>query len=121
MTILLPRGLPAAEVLRREGFDVGEASHPDGTRSHTRIGLVNLMPRKEATELAFARLLAQTGRTVELTLILPSTYQPRSTPPEHVGRYYRRWPDVRDEKFDAIIVTGAPVETLPFEQVDYWM
>jgi len=121
MTILLPNGLPAAAVLRREGFDVGEASHPDGTRNHTRIGLVNLMPRKEATELAFARLLAQTGHPLELTLILPSTYQPRSTPPEHVDRYYRRWPDVRNEKLDAIIVTGAPVETLPFEQVDYWI
>ncbi len=120
MTTLLPEGLPAAEILRREGFDIGAASHRERRAGHLRIGLVNLMPRKEATELAFARLLAQTGRPVELTLLLPQAYETRSTPREHLDRHYRRWPEVRHESFDAVIVTGAPVETLPFEEVAYW-
>jgi len=120
MTIMLPDRLPAAEILRQEGFDTRETSRIEPTLDRLRIGLVNLMPRKEATELAFARLLAQSGHRIELTLILPAAYQPRNTSYEHIDRHYRRWPEIRDERFDAMIFTGAPVETLPYEDVAYW-
>src|SRR4051794_24608592 len=101
MALVLPDGLPAAEVLRREGFEIGTASCAERRLKPLRIGLVNLMPHKEATELAFARLLAQTGYPIELTLIVPATYQPRHTPHPHIERYYKRWPAVRRETFDA--------------------
>lgn len=120
MTIVLSDQLPAMEILRQEGFDVSAASRAEPALNRLRIGLVNLMPRKEATELAFARLLAQTGHAIELTLVLPAAYEPRNTPHEHIERHYRRWPDIRDERFDAMIFTGAPVETLPYEDVAYW-
>lgn len=119
MSIKLPAGLPAADRLREEGITVAD----DGSglsRPVLRIALVNLMPRKEATELAFARLLAQTGHAVELTLLVPANYQPRNVSAEHIEHYYRRWPEIRDEAFDGLIVTGAPVETLRFEEVSYW-
>jgi len=78
------------------------------------------MPRKEATELAFARLLAQYGSSVELTLVIPQSYQPRHVSADHIEQFYRRWPDIREMSFDGLIITGAPVETLPFEDVSYW-
>src|SRR3712207_2568926 len=105
MTIMLAEGLPAAEVLREEGFEVVSAPCADRASPRLRVGLVNLMPRKEATELAFARLLAGSGHRVELTPILPAGYQPRHAPAEHIARFYRRWPEVRDQGLDALIVT----------------
>jgi homoserine O-succinyltransferase/O-acetyltransferase len=119
MTITLPAGHPALAQLREEGLEVADASGSPGDAA-MRIALVNLMPRKEVTELAFARLLAQTGRRISLTLVIPTSYNPRHVSLEHLARFYRRWPDIKSEPFDAVVVTGAPVETLPFEEVAYW-
>jgi homoserine O-succinyltransferase len=119
MAIKLPNGLAAADRLRSEG----ETVLPEGAAVPgrvLRIGLLNLMPSKEATELAFTRLLAQGPWTVDLTLIVPSSYRPKNVPAEHIERFYRRWPEVRDARFDGLIVTGAPVEILAFEDVAYW-
>jgi homoserine O-succinyltransferase/O-acetyltransferase len=119
MVIKLPPGLPAAETLRKEGIAVAD-DDSILPRQTLRIVLLNLMPRKEATELAFARLLAQSGHDIELTLAVHSNYQPRNVSAEHMERFYCRWPEIRNKTFDALIVTGAPVETLPFEEVTYW-
>src|SRR5689334_12883013 len=120
MAIKLPVGLPVADRLRGEGASVADNDDQSPPRPALRIALVNLMPRKEATELAFARLLAQCGSSVELTLVLPQGYQPRHVSADHIEQFYRRWPDVREMSFDGLIITGAPVETLPFEDVSYW-
>lgn len=84
------------------------------------IGLLNLMPDKPKTETQFARLLGATPLQVELSLLQLASHAPRNTPAEHLATFYRTWDEVADERFDGLIVTGAPVETLPFEQVDYW-
>jgi len=85
-----------------------------------RIGLLNLMPNKVKTETQFARLLGASPLQVELTLVKITNHVSRNTPTDHIVSFYRDWEDVRDEKFDGFIVTGAPVETLPFEDVTYW-
>jgi homoserine O-succinyltransferase len=89
-------------------------------RPPLRIALLNLMPTKAATETQFARLLGSTPFPVALTLVVPDSYEPRNTPAEHLAAFYERWSRVRYRTFDGLIVTGAPVETLPFEEVAYW-
>ena len=122
MSIVLPNGLPALEMLAQEGIDVrGRPSHGGATRPGTlRIALLNLMPMKPVTEAQFARLLGAGPYDVELTLLLPDGYEPKTVPPAYLRRFYRRWSEVRDWTFDGLIVTGAPVETLPFREVLYW-
>jgi homoserine O-succinyltransferase len=78
------------------------------------------MPNKVKTETQFARLLGASPLQVELTLVKITAHVPRNTSSEHIGTFYRDWEDVRGEKFDGFIITGAPVETLPFEEVTYW-
>ncbi|HET6518797.1 MAG TPA: homoserine O-succinyltransferase, partial [Geminicoccaceae bacterium] len=125
MPIELPDGLPARRLLQEEGVEViGGAADGGrrgwGMRPPLRIALLNLMPTKAATETQFARLLGSTPFPVALTLVVPDSYEPRTTPAEHISAFYERWSRVRHERFDAMIVTGAPVETLPFEEVAYW-
>ena len=121
MPISLPNGLPAASALAAEGVAVvgGAALHDGGARP-LRICLVNLMPKKTATETQICRLLGATAIPVEVTLCVPDSYQSRSTPESHIAAFYRRWSQIRGEHFDGMVMTGAPIETLPFEAVDYW-
>jgi homoserine O-succinyltransferase/O-acetyltransferase len=121
MPIKIPNNLPARPVLEAEGVMV--MLEKDAARQDIRpmrIGLLNLMPNKVKTETQFARLLGASPLQVELTLVKITNHVPRNTPTDHIGSFYRDWEDVRDEKFDGFIVTGAPVETLPFEEVTYW-
>ncbi|MCP4328641.1 MAG: homoserine O-succinyltransferase [Alphaproteobacteria bacterium] len=121
MTIWLPPGSPAEAALRAEGIAVNDRWSSNGRdRRPLQIALLNLMPEKAATETQFARLLNGHGRDVVLTLIVPDNYSPRTTPKEHLDAFYRRWSDVRKRRFDGLIVTGAPIEHLAFEDVDYW-
>ena len=121
MAIRLPAGLPARSVLREEGIELtNEAAGNQRGEHRLRIVLLNLMPRKTTTEAQFARLLGGTGHEVELTLAIPDSYKPRTTPDSHISRFYRTWSQIRERRFDGLIVTGAPVETLPFEEVRYW-
>lgn len=85
-----------------------------------KIGLLNLMPKKIQTEIQFARLIAATPLQIDLHLIRISAHQARNTAPEHMEAFYRPFSDVREEKFDGLIITGAPIEHLPFEEVTYW-
>jgi homoserine O-succinyltransferase len=85
-----------------------------------RIGLLNLMPNKIRTETQFARLTGATPLQVEMTLIRITRHTPKNTPAGHMLAFYRSWEEVRSQKFDGLIVTGAPVELLPFEEVTYW-
>lgn len=121
MPITLPENLPAFDVLTREGVMVmseSRAVHQD--IRPLRIGLLNLMPKKIQTENQFARLIGATPLQIELSLIRMSEHQTRNTAAEHMAEFYRPFKDVRDEKFDGLIITGAPIEHLPFEEVTYW-
>lgn len=85
-----------------------------------RIGLLNLMPNKIKTETQFARLIGATPLQVELSLIKITNHKSKNTPHDHMITFYRDWEKVRKEKFDGLIITGAPIELLEFEAVTYW-
>jgi homoserine O-succinyltransferase len=117
----IPRALPARATLEAENIFVmseGRAGHQD--IRPLRIAIVNLMPTKVATETQLLRLLGNTPLQVQITLLHMGSHASRNTAPEHLETFYRTIDEVRDEKFDGLIITGAPVELLPFEQVDYW-
>ncbi|MFV0244406.1 MAG: homoserine O-succinyltransferase [Qingshengfaniella sp.] len=121
MPIKIPSDLPAFDVLDREGVMV--MSDLRAARQDIRplqIGLLNLMPKKIQTETQFARLIGATPLQIELTLIRMSEHESRNTSAEHMEAFYRPFRDVRDRKFDGLIITGAPIEHLPFDQVTYW-
>jgi homoserine O-succinyltransferase len=121
MPIKLPSTLPAFDLLRKEGVMVldDEMAARQDIRP-LRIGLLNLMPKKIQTENQFARLIGATPLQIELSLIRMSEHQTRNTAAEHMESFYRPFEDVRDEKFDGLIITGAPIEHLEFEDVTYW-
>jgi len=85
-----------------------------------RIGLLNLMPKKIQTENQFARLIGATPLQIDLSLIRMTMHETRNTAAEHMAAFYRPFDEVREEKFDGLIITGAPIEHLPFEEVTYW-
>ncbi|WP_339640803.1 homoserine O-succinyltransferase [Jannaschia helgolandensis] len=121
MPITLPRDLPAYDVLDDEGVMVlseDAATHQD--IRPLRIGLLNLMPMKITTETQFARLIGATPLQIDLTLIRMTEHQSRHTSPAHMEEFYRTFQDVKHEKFDGLVITGAPIEHLPFEEVTYW-
>ncbi len=127
MPIKIPNGLPAKEILERENILVLDdilvikencAIHQD-IRS-LRIAVMNLMPTKITTETQLIRLLSNSSLQVELTLLSTATHKPKHTPQEHMSAFYRSFYEVIDEFFDGLVITGAPVEDLEFENVDYW-
>nr|WP_087573828.1 homoserine O-succinyltransferase [Sphingomonas sp. CDS-1] len=121
MPIKIADDLPARRTLEAEGVVVMREA--DAVRQDIRplrIALLNLMPNKISTETQLARLLGATPLQVELTLVRISDHVSRNTSADHMASFYRPWSDVRDERFDGFIITGAPVETLPFEEVSYW-
>lgn len=121
MPIKIPDDLPARAILDEEGVMVMHEA--DAVRQDIRpmrIGLLNLMPNKIRTETQIARLLGSTPLQVELMLVKMTGHVARNTSSEHIISFYRDWEDIRSEKLDGFIVTGAPVETMPFEQVTYW-
>ncbi|MXQ07100.1 homoserine O-succinyltransferase [Alphaproteobacteria bacterium GH1-50] len=121
MPIRLPSTLPAYDVLTREGvmvMDEDQASKQD--IRPLKIGLLNLMPKKIQTENQFARLVGATPLQIEFHLIRMTEHETKNTAAEHMEAFYRPFQEVRDEKFDGLIITGAPIEHLPFEDVTYW-
>ena len=121
MPIKIPRTLPAYDVLTHEGvsvMDEDQAARQD--IRPLRIALLNLMPKKIQTENQFARLIGATPLQIELTLLRMSDHQTRNTAAAHMESFYRPVSEVWDEKFDGLIITGAPIEHLDFEDVDYY-
>ncbi len=121
MPITLPETLPAYDVLSREGVMVmgqTKAAHQD--IRPIRIGLLNLMPKKIQTETQFARLIGATPLQIDFQLIRMTEHETKNTAAEHMAEFYRPFQEVKDEKFDGLIITGAPIEHLPFEEVTYW-
>lgn len=123
MPIKLPETLPAYDILTREGVMVmGEGRAARQDIRPLRIALLNLMPHKIRTETQFARLIGATPLQIDLSLIRMSEHQSRHTAPEHMEAFYRPFAEVADsgDRFDGLIITGAPIEHLPYEQVTYW-
>ena len=121
MPIKIPENLPAIDVLREEGVMV--MSDATAARQDIRplqIALLNLMPNKVRTETQFARLIGATPLQIELTLIRMTGHTSKNTPAEHLEAFYTSFAEARARRFDGLIVTGAPIEKLPFEAVDYW-
>ena len=121
MPIKVPDNLPALQALHAEHVDViPQKSAARQDIRPLRLLLLNLMPKKRDTEIQFARLFGNSPLQVEMILMTTASYTPRNTEPGYLRRFYRQLDDVRDDYFDALIVTGAPIETLPFDEVSYW-
>ena len=121
MPIKIPNKLPAAKTLSKENIfvmDNQRAYHQD--IRPLRIVILNLMPTKIATETQILRLLGNTPLQVEVFLLHPRNHHSKTTPREHLAAFYRHFDEIRCEKFDGMIITGAPVELLEFSEVDYW-
>ena len=121
MPINIPETLPAFSVLRSEGVMVmAEALAERQDIRPLQIGLLNLMPKKVSTETQFARLIGATPLQINLTLLRMTQHRSKTTSAEHMEAFYEPFQSVKDRKFDGLIITGAPIEHLPFEDVTYW-
>jgi len=121
MPIKIPDGLPAAEILSEENIFVMLDSISDRQDIRPlRIAILNIMPTKIVTETQLVRLLSNTPIQIEIVLLQTASHKSKSTSEEHLSAFYKSFEQVKREKFDGLIITGAPVENMPFEQVDYW-
>ncbi len=121
MPVKIPDTLPARTVLESENiFVMGETRAKHQDIRPLRVAILNLMPTKIQTEIQLLRLLSNTPLQVEVTLLHMATHKSKNTPAEHLLRHYRSFVQVKRQKYDGLIITGAPVEHLPFEEVDYW-
>ena len=121
MPIRLKDTMPVVERLEQENIFVmtrERAIHQD--IRELKIGIVNLMPNKETTELQLLRLLSNSPLQLEITFIQMATHRYKYTDTSYLNAYYRRFDEVKKERFDGLIITGAPVEKLAYEKVDYW-
>ena len=121
MPIKIPNGLPARDVLESENiFVMPETRAQTQNIRPLRIALLNLMPTKIATETQLSRLLGNTPLQVELELVQVSSHKSKNTSEEHMLAFYKPFYEIKDQYYDGMIITGAPVELLPFEEVEYW-
>lgn len=121
MPIRIQDGLPAIEVLGKENIFVmteSRAVHQD--IRPLKLLILNLMPLKITTENQLLRMLSNSPLQVEVELIRTASYQSRTTSEEHLGSFYKTFDNIRHQKYDGFIITGAPVETMEFEEVEYW-
>ncbi len=121
MPIKIPDNLPAVEVLNNENIfvmDEAKAFHQD--IRPLKIAILNLMPTKIETETQILRLIGNSPLQVDIVLLHPKTHTSKNTPEEHLIKFYNTFDDVKHEKFDGLIITGAPVEQMEFEEVNYW-
>lgn len=121
MPIKIPNDLPARQILEDEHiFVMTETRALSQDIRPLRIGIVNLMPTKIATETQLLRCLANTPLQIEVDLIHTQSYTAKNTAEEHLTTFYRTFADIENENYDGLIITGAPVENMPFEEVEYW-
>ena len=121
MPIVIPKDIPAFPVLKKENVFVMPKKRAEAQDIRPiEIAIVNLMPTKVETETQLMRLLANTPLQVNLTLIKTATYKSTNVSVDHMERFYKTFDEISDMKFDGMIVTGAPVETMEFDEVIYW-
>ena len=120
MPIVIPKDLPAYSILQNENIFImndSRAVHQD--IRPLKILILNLMPNKVETETQLLRLLGNSPLQTEITLLKTATYQSKNTSEDHLESFYKTFDEVKSHTFDGLIITGAPVETLKFEEVDY--
>ena len=121
MPIQIPNDLPAAGVLQQENIFVMKQTRAETQQIRPlEIVLLNLMPTKITTETQLSRVLGNTPLQVHLELMMVSGHKPKNTPEEHLLAFYKTFPELKHRKFDGMVITGAPVEHMPFEEVSYW-
>ena len=121
MPLIIPDELPAYEALHQENiFIMKRARAISQDIRPLQILIVNLMPTKIDTETQLARVLANTPLQVELTLLCMSSHESKNTAQHHLDTFYKSFDEIKNRKFDGMILTGAPIETIPYEDVDYW-
>ena len=121
MPVKIPFSLPAAEELIKENiFVMDEKRATMQDIRPLKIAILNLMPTKIVTETQFLRLLSNTPLQLDITLLGVQSHKSKNTPEEHLQAFYKSFDEVKGEKFDGLIITGAPVEFLEFEDIDYW-
>lgn len=121
MPLKLPDKLPAIELLKQENIFVMDTTRATGQDIRPlRIAILNLMPLKITTETDLVRLLSNTPLQVEISFMKIKSHTPKNTPIEHMKAFYTDFEQMRHEKYDGMIITGAPVEQMPFEEVSYW-
>ncbi len=121
MPVRVPVQLPAVETLREENIFVIDEQRAEGQDIRPlRIGILNLMPLKIMTETDLLRLISNTPLQVELDLIDTRSHVSRNTPREHIEEFYKTFEEIRGQNYDGFIITGAPLEMVEFEDVDYW-
>ena len=122
MPIYTKAGLPVNEILRKEKIQILEELEGKNYSKDKllQVAILNLMPLKEDTELQLLRKLSASGRNIKITLVNVTSYVGKTTDPEHMKRFYSTFENIRNKYFDGLIITGAPVEQMKFEEVDYW-
>ena len=121
MPIIIPRDIPAFGILQRENiFVMAQKRAVTQDIRPIEICILNLMPTKIETETQLIRLLSNSPLQVNITLLYTQTHQSKNVAQSHLDRFYKRFDEIKDRRFDGMIVTGAPVETLPFEEVNYF-
>ena len=121
MPIQIPNDLPAAGILQQENIFVMKQTRAETQQIRPlEIVLLNLMPTKIVTETQLSRMLGNTPLQVHLELMMVSGHTPKNTPQEHLLAFYKTFDELKDRKFDGMVITGAPVENMPFEDVNYW-
>ena len=121
MPIKIPADLPATETLHKENiFVMTESRALTQDIRPLKILLLNLMPTKIATETQLARLLGNSPLQVDMEFLQTASHTPKNTSAEHMISFYKHFEDIKDNKYDGLIITGAPVEQMPFEEVEYW-
>ncbi|OFX18634.1 MAG: homoserine O-succinyltransferase [Bacteroidetes bacterium GWA2_31_9] len=121
MPVIIPNNLPAKEILKEENiFTIEYNNAVKQDIRALKILIMNLMPLKIDTETDLLRLLTNSALQIEIELIHPSNHESKNTPKEHLEYFYKSFNDVKQNKYDGLIITGAPVEHLEFESVDYW-
>ena len=124
MPIYTKAGLPVNEILRKEKIQILEelenTNSIDKNERILEIAILNLMPLKEDTELQLLRKLCASGKSIKITFVKVSSYISKTTAPEHMQRFYSTFEEIQNKYFDGLIITGAPVEQMKFEEVDYW-
>ena len=124
MPIYTKAGLPVNEILRKEKIQILEelekANSSEENNKVLEVAILNLMPLKEDTELQLLRKLSASEKSIKITFVKVSTYTSKTTAPEHMQRFYSTFGEIKNKYFDGLIITGAPVEQMEFEKVDYW-
>ena len=120
MPLILPDGLPAIDILKCENINIEDMLAKEDDKRLLRIVILNLMPFKATTETDFIRLLSNSPLLLDISFMKLKSHVSRHTSAEHIDRFYHTLEELSKEKIDGLIVTGAPVEDIPFEEVDYW-